>query len=132
MARSAVDQARGQLGALTTMFLLGMGVNLIGVPSETTGTAKIVSTILLTLHGLVGIGLVVGAVITFLAANKLGSGPSRLARAGGMTIVLTFIFGLVTLATDNGWWSFLMAAGFIASFWIYGILFIRLKKQKSE
>jgi hypothetical protein len=53
-------EARNQLVFLSAQFLLGMAVNLIGQPSETTGAAHAVSTVLLGLHAVVAIGLVAG------------------------------------------------------------------------
>ena len=51
-------EARFQLAGLSAQFLLGMAVNLIGQPSETTGAAHAVSTVLLGLHVVVAIGLI--------------------------------------------------------------------------
>jgi len=42
-------RARTQVSQLTLTFLLGMGVNLIGVPDETSGAANVVTSILLSL-----------------------------------------------------------------------------------
>lgn len=44
-------EVRLQLVGLSAQFLLGMAVNVIGQPSETTGAAHAVSTVLLRLHG---------------------------------------------------------------------------------
>ena len=43
-------EARNQLVFLSAQFLLGMAVNLIGQPSETTGAAHAVSSVLLGLE----------------------------------------------------------------------------------
>lgn len=122
------ENARKQLGMLTTMFLLGMAVNLIGLPSEVTGGAKTASSILLILHMLVAVGLIVGAIMTVRAALKRGGDTLRLARAGSAAIGVAVLAGLLTYGTKSNWWSYLMALGFIASFWIYGMMYAKSVK----
>ena len=53
-ARLAVVRhlARHQVMGLTSVFLLGMAVNLIGLPAETTGAAHVASTAFLAAHAL--------------------------------------------------------------------------------
>ena len=63
-------EARNQLVFLSAQFLLGMAVNLIGQPSETSGAAHAVSTVLLGLHVVVAIGLLAGAVMVIRAARR--------------------------------------------------------------
>ena len=75
-------EARNQLLFTSAQFLLGMAVNLIGQPSETTGTAHAASTVLLGLHVVVAIGLLAGAVLVIRAARGGGDRPRQLARAG--------------------------------------------------
>ncbi len=112
-------RARAQISMLTIMFLLGMAVNLIGMPSEVSGGAKTATSIFLGLHVLISLGLLVGAVLTIRLASAAGTNLMRLAWIGGLLIVITFIAGVLTLAFDNNWWSYLMAAGFIASYLVY-------------
>jgi hypothetical protein len=38
---------------------------------------------------------------------------------------VTVAAGILTMLTTSNWWSFAMAAGFIAAFLIYGNLLIR-------
>ncbi len=123
-------RAHAQLNMLTLMFLLGMGVNLIGLPSEATHGAKTVTSVLLGLHILIAIGLIVGATLTIRLAAKQGSAYRKLTYWGGLTTGLTFIAGITTVATDNSWWSYAMALGFIVNAWIYGLLYIRTKQAK--
>ena len=118
-------EARNQLLFLSAQFLLGMAVNLIGQPSETTGTAHAASTVLLGLHVVVAIGLLAGAVLVIRAARGGGDRPRQLARAGAFLIGLTVIAGLMTVITKNNWWSYTMATGFIASVLLYGSLLVR-------
>ena len=117
--------ARHQVMGLSAQFLLGMAVSLIGQPSQTTGAARTVSTVLLGLHVLVAIGMVAGAVMVIRAARSGGERPRQLARWGAILIGLTFVAGVLTMITKNDWLSYAMAAGFIASLLLYGSLLVR-------
>ncbi len=125
-------EARNQLVFLSAQFLLGMAVNLIGQPSETTGVAHAASTVLLGLHVVVAIGLVAGAVLVIRAARGGGDRPRQLARSGAVLIGLTVIAGVMTVITKNNWWSYAMAAGFIASVLLYGSLLVRAQSQAPQ
>jgi hypothetical protein len=116
-------QAQGQLGGLSAIFLLGMAVNLIGLPSQTTGSAKTVATILLVLHILIGLGLVGGGISTILKSRS--SMFLKQARIGLIVIVLTFLCGVMDVNTKSNWWSYAMSVGFMAGLWVYGMLFIK-------
>jgi len=118
-------QARDQLGGLTIMFLLGMGVNLIGLPSEVTGAAKTATSILLGLHILIGLSLVAGSITAVLRARR--SIFQKFARTGLIAVAATFFSGVMTFATKSNWWSYAMSIGFIANFWIYGLLFFKTR-----
>ncbi len=118
MGGPLIRRAQAQINMLTVMFLLGMAVNLIGLPSETSGIAKTATTIFLGLHALIGLGLLVGAALT-IRLSAAGTDLRRLAGIGALLIVITFVAGVLTLALDNNWWSYLMAAGFIASYLVY-------------
>ena len=59
--------ARHQVMGLTGTFLLGMAVNLIGLPSQTSGGAHIASLAFLAAHLLIALGLVLGAVMLLRA-----------------------------------------------------------------
>ena len=118
-------EARNQLLFLSAQFLLGMAVNLIGQPSQTTGAARAVSTVLLGLHAVVAIGLVAGAVMVIGAARGGGDRPRQLARSGAVLIGLTAVAGVMTVITKSNWWSYGMATGFIASVLLYGTLLVR-------
>ena len=122
-------RARAQVAMLTVMFLLGMAVNLIGMPSETSGLAKTFTSIFLGLHALIGLGLLVGAFLTIRLASAAGENLMRLAWVGGLLVLITFIAGVLTLAFNNDWWSYLMAAGFIASYLVYIGLLMQARGQ---
>ncbi len=125
-------EARTQLLFLSAQFLLGMAVNLIGLPSETTGAAHAVSTVLLGLHVVVAIGLIGGTVMVIRAARGGGKRPRQLARWGAVLIGLTAIAGVMTAITNNNWWSYTMAVGFIASMLLYGGLLVRAQSPAAQ
>jgi hypothetical protein len=110
---------------LTVAFLLGMGVNLIGVPDETTGAAKVVTSIALGLHVLVALGLLVVAALCLWGSGELTAAARNLALTGLVLTVVTIATGVLTLTTGSNWWSFVMAVGFIASFLVYGRLLLK-------
>ena len=63
---------------LTGTFLLGMAVNLIGLPSQASGGAHIPSLALLAAHLRIALGLVLGAVMLLRAIPRAeGCGASR-------------------------------------------------------
>ena len=125
-------RARGQIIMLKRMFLLGMAVNLIGLPDEATGGSKTFTSIFLGLHGLIGIGLVIGSIITLVLARKAGDAYRTPAVVGLVGIFVTFIAGLLTMATKSNWWSYIMAAGFIGSLLIYGSLYMQVGRPKAS
>ena len=116
--------ARHQVMGLSAQFLIGMGIALIGQPSETTGTAHTASNVLLGLHVLVAVILIAGAAGVIRAARSLDR-QRRLARWGAAAIVLTFGAGITTLITKNNWWSYAMAVGFIVSLLVYVSLLVQ-------
>lgn len=125
-------RGRNQLLFLSAQFLLGMAVNLIGQPSQTTGAAHAASTVLLGLHVVVAVGLAGGAVMVIRAARGGGDRPRQLARSGAVLIGLTVIAGVMTVITKNNWWSYTMAAGFIASVLLYGSLLVRAQSPSPQ
>ena len=60
--------ARHQVMGLAGVFLLGMAVNLIGVPSQTRGSAHLASIAFLTAPALIALGLITGTVRLLRAA----------------------------------------------------------------
>jgi len=111
-------QARDQVAGLSAQFLFGMAISLIGPPSQTTGAAHTISSVLLGLHVLVGAALIAGAAVAVHAARN-NDWQRRLARWGAAAIVLTFGAGITTLITKSNWWSYAMAVGFIVSLLVY-------------
>ena len=119
------SRVQAQLGMLIAMFLLGIAANLIGVPSEVGGTSKAASIIILALHGLLGLGLLINAGLIIRLSLKTDTALTKQAQVGAGVVALTFIAGVITIATKNNWWSFTMAIGFAASLPIYGLLLLR-------
>jgi hypothetical protein len=118
LAGNLVGRSREALSALAVQFLLGMGANLIGSPEENEGAARVFASILVGLHGLVGIGLIVVAVRVWTTARRAGI-AQRAGLWGFIVIILTFLAGVGTLFTGNDWLSFLMSVGFVAAAALY-------------
>ena len=116
--------ARHQVMGLVSVFLLGMAVNLLGLPSQTSGAAHLASIAFLAAHALIALGLLVGTTMLLRAATGLGGRWRRLATAGAVAIVAAFVAGVLTLITKNNWWSYTMAVGFIAALLAYGSLLL--------
>ena len=123
--------ARHQVMGLAGVFLLGMAVNLIGLPSETSGAAHVVSIAFLAAHVLIALGLLIGTVMLIRAAAGLGGRWRRQAVTGAIAIVAAFGAGVLTLATKNNWWSYAMAAGFITSLLVYVSLLVQATSAAS-
>ena len=112
--------ARHQVMGLTAIFLLGMAVNLIGVPSQTSGGAHIASLAFLAAHVLIALGLVLGAVMILRAIPDNRRIWRKQAILGATAISVTAAAGVLTLLTKSNWWSYAMAAGFITALLTYG------------
>jgi len=124
--------ARHMVMGLTVQFLLGMAVTLIGQPSQTTGDARVASTVLLAAHVLVSAGMLIGAAQAVRAAAYLGSPWRSPAIWGAAAIAATLAAGVVTTITKSNWWSYAMAAGFIAALLIYGNLLLPARAPASH
>ena len=111
-------RSREALITLAAQFLLGMGANLVGSPEENTGAGAVVAGIVLGLHALVGIGVIVVSVRVWLAARHEDLSV-RAALSAFIVVILTFLAGVGTMMTDNGWLSFAMSVGFVAAAALY-------------
>ena len=116
--------ARHQVMGLASVFLLGVAVNLIGLPAETSGAAHLASIAFLAAHALIGLGLVIGTVPLLRAAARLGGLCRRRAITGAAAIAVAVVAGILTLITKNNWWSCTMAVGFITALPAYGSLLL--------
>lgn len=110
-----------QLWMLALQFILGMLLNLID--SDSTGAKHAFYIAILILHILNAIGLVEGGFFIALKAS------SKLSWWAAVIVAATLCFGVVTVITGQNIWSFLMACGFLASGWVYGMLYIRAEQN---
>ena len=124
--------ARHQVMGLAAQFLLGMALSLVGQPSETTGGARIASTVLLAVHVLIALGLAAGAVMVIRAAAGGAAQQRRLAWWGAAAIAVTIAAGVLTTITGSNGWSYAMAAGFVASLGLYGGLLVGGKSPAQQ
>lgn len=122
------ERARRQIAMLTVIFLAGMAVNVIGMPDETTGTIMNISAVLTGLHALIGIGLIAGSVIALRIAYKEARSFTTLAWAACVSLVISFATGVMMMVAKSGWWSFIMAASFLAALLLYGAILVRAQK----
>jgi len=121
-------RVQAQFGMLTLQFLLGMVVNLLGLPDQNTGGVKVLSGSLLGLHVLLALGLIINAALIVRLARTTSDATSRLARGAGAGIGAATVFGVLTVAAPwSNFWSFLMAAAFIAALALYGRLFVQAR-----
>jgi hypothetical protein len=100
--------ARHQVMGLASVFLLGMAVNLTGLPAETSGAAHLASIALLAAHVLIALGIVTGTVLLLRAAARLGGWWRRQAIAGTAAIAVAVAAGILTLTAGSNWWSYAM------------------------
>ena len=117
--------SRHQIMGLAVQFLLGMAVNLLGLPAQTNGAAHAATIAFLAAHIVVSAGMLAGAFMVVRVAARAGDRWRSLAIWGAAAIVATIAAGIVTLITNSNWWSYAMAAGFIASLLIYGGILVR-------
>lgn len=121
--RDLPTRARNILIMLAVEFLLGMGLNLIAPPQDggdpLTRDARIA---LLTVHGLIGVALIIAAVVILAHAPRADRIRS-LAYSGVAGILGAFLAGILTVAApDTSLCSFLMAASFLAASGAYVVL----------
>jgi hypothetical protein len=128
-ASKLAKRARAQIAMLSAQLLLGMAVNLIGMPKEVSGGSKVATTTFLALHILIGIGLLVGSLLAVKRALAVSPHFVRDAWIGVALVTVTFVSGMLTFMLDNNWWSYAMAAGFLASYLLYGAMFVYADRQ---
>lgn len=76
MTADARHLARHQVMGLAAQFLLGMAVNLLGLPSQAKGTAHTASTVFLAAHVLITLGLLAGAIMIIRATARPRTRPA--------------------------------------------------------
>jgi hypothetical protein len=123
MAAAGADRVRSlsqyQTLGLMVQFLLGMVIYMAGVPSRARGNAHTISVVVLSAHVVVAIGVAAGAVLILRATAGTHDWRRWLARAGAAVIAVAAAAGVLTLITNNGWWSYVMAAGFTVALMAY-------------
>ena len=102
---------------LALQFILGMLLNVIG--NEGGGTKHTVYTTILIAHILNALGLVEGGIYIALRAQ------SKLSWWATAAVCIAFCSGILTVLTKQDIWSFCMACGFLASSWLYVVLYMR-------
>jgi O-antigen/teichoic acid export membrane protein len=122
------EHAKHQIYMLTVVFLAGMAVNVIGMPSDLTGTTAAISGVLTGLHIFIGIGLIIGGLLSLRLAYQGERKYRVLAWSGLASILIAFASGMIMMATSNDWWSFAMAVGFITAILAYGALMLRTRR----
>jgi hypothetical protein len=119
------SRLRQTIGMLAVQFLLGMAANLIGTPSETSGSTKVIATTFVILHIAVAIGIVVYAVIISRDTRKMAKSLYHLANYAAAAVAASFIAGIFTVITQSNWWSYAMAIGFIIVILQYFTIYAR-------
>jgi len=123
-------RALAQLSMLSAQLLLGMAVNLIGLPSETQGGSKLATTIFLIIHAGIGVGLLAGSLMTIKRARSVAPRFVKHAWTGVALVAITFAAGALTAIQKSNWWSYAMAVGFLATFWLYGAMYIHVDRLR--
>ena len=114
---------RQVLSMLSLEFLLGVGASIIGLPNTVAGVAQVTTIVLIALHTLLAIGIVVVAIL--LTLNARDSQLARSTTVGLIAVGVTFLAGVGTLATGSGWFSFIMAAGFLVAAVSYVVAYVQ-------
>jgi len=108
---------------IIAQFLLGMAINLIGLPSETTAFARIATSVILGIHILVALDLIAMAILTI--RRTMGTADATLSWYGAGGILLAIVGGALVFSPGAGWWSYVMTIGAVGSLLAYGLLYIR-------
>ncbi len=106
----------GQLWMLALQFMLGMILNLLG--NNRGGAEHAVYNTVLIAHIVNAIGLLEGSIYIALKEQNKWAWWSVVA------ISVTFSAGVLTILTNQGTWSFVMAVGFLTSAWLYIVLYV--------
>ena len=93
--------ARHQVMGLASVFVLGMAVNLIGLPSQTSGVAHPAGIAFLAAHALIALGLVIGTLLLLRAAARMGGRWRRQATAGAAAIAVAVAAGILTVPVGD-------------------------------
>jgi len=128
-AKKLTGGIRHQLIMIVAQFLVGMAVNLVGIPSENGAFGRIAAMVLLMLHILIALDLLVNGILVIVRAS--GTNIAILARTGAGGIAAAILGGALFFGAAGGWWSYLMAVGTAASLVLYAVAYIRLLRNES-
>lgn len=123
------------IAGLTAQYLLGMYVAMFAARPEDPEfkTEGFFPKIIFGLHGLLGFGLLIGAVVILVLGSKNKNDKlKKTTLYGFLSILLAFLAGVSNvLLKDNPAEisSYVMSVGFILSFIFYGKLFYLLRNQ---
>lgn len=126
-----VRSVSGQLILLLTQMLIGMAVNLLGLPQESKGSLRIETSVALGAHVFVAIGLLVGAIMTVMHARRSAGGYVAMAVRASGAVVVAFAAGVLDLLVGSDWWSYLMAVAATLAIALYGALLLRVRRTTS-
>lgn len=117
-----IKRLQMMMGLLSAQFLIGMALNTIGEPEDSTPTiTALIWHWLLALHIALGIGLLISAgfILVYSARNfSQVKGPVTISLIG---ITFAIVFGTLTAAHfHEELASFLMAASFLIAISVYG------------
>jgi len=123
--------ARHQVTGLAAQFLLGMAVNLLGLPSQAKGAAHTATTVSLAAHVLITLGLLAGVVMIIRATGRPQAPSRQLAIGGAIAIAATAL-----RERDRDRWaqersilSVLTATGLLLAF---GVVALRNQRKELE
>ena len=128
-AKKLISGIRHQLIMIVAQFLVGMAVNLVGLPSENNAFGRVAAMVLLMLHILIALDLLVNGILVIVRAS--GSSIATFARTGAAGIVVAILGGTMFFGAGSGWWSYLMALGTAASLVLYAFAYVRLVRDGS-
>lgn len=125
---------KGILIALIAEYVLGMYVAMFSLRPEEPGyaTEPVINKIIFGIHGLLGLGLLIGATVLLVQGIKNKNSLTKsMTIYGFLSILLAFAAGIATVIlkkTASETVSFIMSIGFILSLIFYGRLFFSSKK----
>ncbi len=118
---------KGLIYGLAVQFILGMGLNILGEPDESTPIMlAILSHGILILHALTAIAVIFGAILLVHSIRSTAV-KDRLAITGLVGISIAAVAGgLTTSGPGEEFWSFMMSLGFILALVVYALFLSKI------